>query len=1190
MAGRPAPSVAMRGDLLYNVLCFFIGNQYVNIHIQPRGECMKCKKCGRELVPGAKKCPYCGTNVPAPGSRASEEFKWNVQDFPKPGSDADFQIDWGAEKIVDKNSGRTYFQKENTWKEPEEVKEMFSFDEKLKELQNKVDEKVDEAAAEKPRPALEKHENSDLFNLPDDVSTKDLSELLGIEDEKQENENVPGQKKTASADNAAAERPAPPSAPDKNADRQEGGPGIDQPEFDFGRKQPAQPAPNKNADRQEGGLGIDQPEFDFGRKSRRKGPAEKKQQHARSAADEAYDPFSRSTVLTDRKIESVPGFLRKNGSREDMPAGTDEDSAGKITGDQSSVNDPGYTAEEEKKALENFENLISAEETFSDSMNKLTHLTEEEEKQVERASRRREKLTDIPQMSFRTIEDEYERYREHSRKAAEEEAVRASEEEKNKAESGMIGFAEPDRPEKQPSEEKTESSRPHPENINRKESKPDKTAGAAGSEHEDSPVKKSDNDKKKSRQVNVKINEPSGTKFTVRTQEVNLADQVDDKTKTRPVDLEELKQGPKGVQVHVEVDSKNANSSVEVTRNVNGSTVIKTLEDGRENVHTYGDDAASEKAEAGRNVGSRDDKAADAPDKTNHEEEEEFVFNKPEDEKSKNLSFWEKKGTPATRMTITDIFSSDVKDFSDQWEGEEKGTAPDDNTKNTDKNSGSSTGNAGGSEKAGSSGSLFKWNTDADGTGPVDNTAKYNPDDMVPVMPEEETPAETVSGQAADETPVMPDGEAPAEIDPDPAGEETSVPEEKTAEAGGTPDDTPKPDHIDGNADGRPGKNQESEAADEPQDVSRETSAEEEEKAETQETPESYEADDEAENKSDTEQDDADADSGKDEGGISDDRGESRNKSEAEKVYDDITLIIPTDEIREKTEAEDNQNKQTSEDTAAEEDQSADGESTSEAEGSEPVGSDGDADQPEDQEVSETEEKADDDETSEADTDAGETDKEGTAETAEAASDTDQAGDKGDMSKMSPEELAEKLRFEYIDEEAEDNSDRKAVENTDDTIRISEETRQDAEKETSVADVLETMRDKIQQKFGKKEEKEADPEQERAVREFAEKNVSTVNTKNQSTSARIMKIAIIVLIVAIILEFTIIGVKLFAPDSQGAVFINRIERSIAGSEYTQTAYSGGTDLTAGGQSYRADSGTDDGSSAILEENTLWQDN
>ena len=76
-------------------------------------------------------------------------------------------------------------------------------------------------------------------------------------------------------------------------------------------------------------------------------------------------------------------------------------------------------------------------------------------------------------------------------------------------------------------------------------------------------------------------------------------------------------------------------------------------------------------------------------------------------------------------------------------------------------------------------------------------------------------------------------------------------------------------------------------------------------------------------------------------------------------------------------------------------------------------------------------------------------------------------------------------------------------------------------------------------------------------------------TKNREESrwstAFIMRIIIYILIVAIVIEFAVIGIKLFAPNSQGAVLINRIEKTIAGEDILSTisvdAYLPDTDNT-----------------------------
>ena len=55
--------------------------------------------------------------------------------------------------------------------------------------------------------------------------------------------------------------------------------------------------------------------------------------------------------------------------------------------------------------------------------------------------------------------------------------------------------------------------------------------------------------------------------------------------------------------------------------------------------------------------------------------------------------------------------------------------------------------------------------------------------------------------------------------------------------------------------------------------------------------------------------------------------------------------------------------------------------------------------------------------------------------------------------------------------------------------------------------------------------------------------------EKKSLTSRIMQIVIIILIIAIAIEFLIIGIKLFAPDSQGALLISRIENSFSGESF-----------------------------------------
>ena len=97
-------------------------------------------------------------------------------------------------------------------------------------------------------------------------------------------------------------------------------------------------------------------------------------------------------------------------------------------------------------------------------------------------------------------------------------------------------------------------------------------------------------EKRKPRELNIRINEPTGTQVKVRTEEVDLSYQVDHLSDTQKVNLGKLKEGPKSVRVQVEVNHTSSNSSVEVTRSNDGSTVVKTVEEGTEKEHLYNAD------------------------------------------------------------------------------------------------------------------------------------------------------------------------------------------------------------------------------------------------------------------------------------------------------------------------------------------------------------------------------------------------------------------------------------------------------------------------------------------------------------------------------------------------------------------------------------------------------------------------
>ena len=91
---------------------------------------MRCIVCNNELISGSRQCPHCGAVIPDEKKTFGSEFKWNVQDYPKPKKQQDISIDWKSGRIVDENSGKIYDQSLNGWAEPEEIRDLFTFDTK----------------------------------------------------------------------------------------------------------------------------------------------------------------------------------------------------------------------------------------------------------------------------------------------------------------------------------------------------------------------------------------------------------------------------------------------------------------------------------------------------------------------------------------------------------------------------------------------------------------------------------------------------------------------------------------------------------------------------------------------------------------------------------------------------------------------------------------------------------------------------------------------------------------------------------------------------------------------------------------------------------------------------------------------------------------------------------------------------
>ena len=665
---------------------------------------MNCIKCGRALRAGAKACPYCGTPVPAYGGKGGTEFDWTLkgdtsQPQPRPkAKKPERTFTWDTGTGAARSAGRPAATtsapsaaqapsaapaaREKRWTEPEEARQLFSFDKEHAALQQQVDQRVEKIAAERPAPAVERERREDLFVLPSEMTMDDFSDLLGesliressrvlvVNQREKEPPKPPsnvydpdplGDAVTVSAPARAVEA----ETVDRGAERQ--------PETEPVRMaRPLQETVNDPAGMPE--IPVEEiPRI----------PPKRKKPKQRSPEDQAYDPFQGKeymvytpvpVFISRRQPKKVPSRTSSGKAANTGPDGQvlDFGKLQNLAGDSPdgsekeglnlslSAIDPGYTPEEEKRAIESFQNLLHAEEAFSKKVDQFTFLSGKEGEEAEEAWRRREEAVAEPKVSFISIEDEYQKYREdHEPPSIHMIEGRSS---KNRETGDTEESADT------PESESRETTAPgnyrkrgnRPVRIvrhasDRKGAQEEAAEPAltiipeesASGEHEAKTEEASETvaavtsssreGKKKSRELNIKINEPSGTQFTVRTQEVNLADQASRLRDTQEVDLSKLKEGPKSVRVQVEVNHNASSSSVEVTRADDGSTVVRTVEEGEENERRY-----------------------DA-------EGEDFLYRVPRKE-----SFWEKNELPATRITLTDVFSPEMMEFKENWEQEEQ--------------------------------------------------------------------------------------------------------------------------------------------------------------------------------------------------------------------------------------------------------------------------------------------------------------------------------------------------------------------------------------------------------------------------------------------------------------------------------------------------------------------------------------
>ncbi len=494
---------------------------------------MRCKVCNNELISGSRQCPHCGAVIPDEKKTFGSEFKWNVQDYPKPKKQQDISIDWKSGRIVDENSGKIYDQSLNGWAEPEEIRDLFTFDTKNEKRQQTLDREMDRIFkgsevsgrkySEDSRTAAPSDDvqKNDVFHLPAsmnlhnsaDMSDAQRSLISGLLGDALSSDIEAEHSQTAELSRNTISHP--PKTSSENRSAKEGS-SEDHFTFQFSSNSGNSHDREKTAEEKTAAPDTFTDDFVkalhnisgdiYGKISDK--PAAVKDRGAEtaeflktadavsaSAGTETEEKKDNETVISGSP-EITPGS-----EEAEIPPGSDETVQKKDTG--------------ESDEFSGFHRLIEAEKRFKDDMEKVTYLTPAEYEEAQKAETKSQKLRFVPTISFRTIEDEYEAFR---------------------RENGA--------PRQAPEEDKS---------------------------------------------VQISINEPSGTKVTVKTQEISLASLNDDKkVQTREVRLDAVKQPPKNVQVSVEINAAQGNASVEVTRRHDGATVVKTV-DTSDSGHVYVD-------------------------------------------------------------------------------------------------------------------------------------------------------------------------------------------------------------------------------------------------------------------------------------------------------------------------------------------------------------------------------------------------------------------------------------------------------------------------------------------------------------------------------------------------------------------------------------------------------------------------
>lgn len=551
---------------------------------------MRCKKCGASLRTGTRVCPHCGEKVVIERVGRSE-FTWDVDDLPKPSagkkktgkdflswSDEGSRVDSVREKKDNKPNARGAF----VW--PDDPDDPLT--RKMKEKRAAQEDSSEKFHSREEKLKKLRQESAEKFkwDSPQESRTSGRGSRISS------NFLTWGE----------TEQPAALKAKNRTPKTR-----LD---MDFGGKKPA---PASAASRKAPDINSGEP---AGRTALKAGTKAvladmERDDRGRSEISREKDDF-RFTIpdLGSMHTERAAAEIKHSAEAEDV----------------------------EKSVFNEFRSIMDSEKLFDENLDKLSFLTEEEEAEIKAAQEKAERLTSKPQFAFDSIESEYDRYRQENG------ADKALTYEEKEAQLKKLQ-AEINEREEQERNAQQEADAGKASGQQRADTSAGAAAGESlvavdsGTRRPEADAAKKPQPNKGNKEVEIKINEPSGTKVTVKTQEISIADIQDGldvmDVKTREVDLTDLKKpAPTNVQVSVEVNGAN-NASVEVTRRHDGATVVKTVDNSTGKATVMDDDP-----------------------------------NKVGGEAYTDERFWEHPTDESSRMTITDIFGPEARKLIDKFD------------------------------------------------------------------------------------------------------------------------------------------------------------------------------------------------------------------------------------------------------------------------------------------------------------------------------------------------------------------------------------------------------------------------------------------------------------------------------------------------------------------------------------------